>query len=169
MSSTIGGQDLVEEYLTVDIWPLTFGWEVKSFLKVKFGQMTHPRPCPYFGLEKPAGLSDEMVVVEIEHKANALLGAYNKKERKAFVECCSHGSRINRCFFEMGVKYKNRETPPDLVKRGRGQVMWALRSQLLRRGRRKLRQGLVVPPGRLYQGSLPLNWQSVGQKPRRRK
>jgi hypothetical protein len=60
------------------------------------------------------------VVVEVEHEAIMLLGVYNKKEHKAFLDCYSHGSRINRCFYEMGVKYEAREAPLEPVKRRRG-------------------------------------------------
>jgi hypothetical protein len=60
------------------------------------------------------------VVAEVEREAIALLGVYNKMEHKAFLDCCSHGSRINCCFYEMGVKYEAREAPSEPVKRGRG-------------------------------------------------
>jgi hypothetical protein len=42
--------------------------------------MTRSIPSPQFGLEEPAGVSDEMVVVELEREGNALLGPYNNKE-----------------------------------------------------------------------------------------
>jgi hypothetical protein len=119
VAKAIGGRDLVEEYLAAKIWPLAFGWSATFFSKVKFSKMSHPIPCPQFRLEKPADQSDEMVVVGVEREANALLGVYNNKEHKAFLDCCSHGSRINRCFYEMGIQYEARRTPPEPAKTGR--------------------------------------------------
>lgn len=67
------------------IWPLTFSWSARSFSKIKFGRMSQLLPCPQFGLEKPVGLSDEMIVAEVEREANVLLGGYNNKEHKAIL------------------------------------------------------------------------------------
>jgi hypothetical protein len=58
VAKAIGHHDLVEEYLTAKIWPLTFGWMAKSLSRVKFGKMAQPIPCPQFGHEKPTDLSD---------------------------------------------------------------------------------------------------------------
>jgi hypothetical protein len=98
---------------------LTPDWAAKSFSKVKVGNISSSIPCPMFGLKRPSDSSDEVIVSKVELEANALLGAYNWKEHKAFLECCSHGSRINRSFHEMGVKHESRETPPEPQKRGR--------------------------------------------------
>jgi hypothetical protein len=60
-----------------------------------------------------------MIVVEVEREASVPLGVCNKKEHKAFLDCCAHGRRINRSFHEMGVVYESREAPSKPVKRGR--------------------------------------------------
>jgi hypothetical protein len=83
------------------------------------GNVSSSIPCPVFGLKRPSDSSDEVIMSKIELEANALLGAYNWKYHKAFLECCSRGSRINRSFHEMGVKHESRETPLELQKRGR--------------------------------------------------
>jgi hypothetical protein len=63
VAASIGGYDLVEEYLAAKFWPLTYGWAAKSFSKVKLGNLTHPIFYPQFGLERPANSSNEVVVV----------------------------------------------------------------------------------------------------------
>jgi hypothetical protein len=117
---SIGGRDLVEEYMDAKIWPLAFGWRARSFAKVKFGKMKRSIPCPQFGLERPTNMTDEMIVAELERKATSLIGPYNKKEHKSFMDCCTHGCRINQSLHEMGVMYESREAPPEPVKRVRG-------------------------------------------------
>jgi hypothetical protein len=88
VAESIGGHDLVEEYMTAKIWPLAFGWRSRLFVKVKFGKMKRSIPRPQFGLERPPNMTDEMIVAELEREATLLLGPYSKKEHKSFVDCC---------------------------------------------------------------------------------
>lgn len=75
----------MEEYLAAKIWPVTFSWRARSFAKVKFGSMSNSIPCPKLGLKKPAGMSDEIVVAELEREGIAMLGPYTSKEHKSFL------------------------------------------------------------------------------------
>lgn len=77
------------------IWPLSVEWEAKAFSKFKLGKIVKAIPCPMFGLTYLSDRSDEMIVGEIERKANTLLRPYSWKEHKAFLDCCPHGSRVN--------------------------------------------------------------------------
>jgi hypothetical protein len=47
-----------------------------------------------------------------------MLGPYTSKEHKSFVECCTHGARVNRSLHEMGVSYEPRTAPLEPSKRG---------------------------------------------------
>jgi hypothetical protein len=78
-----------------------------------------------------------MVVADVERKAIMLLGVYNKKEHKAFLDYCSHGGRINCCFYEMGVTYEAREAPPEPVKRGRGVDNVVLEEPTAKKGKKE--------------------------------
>ena len=64
---------------------------------------------PSFGLGKPTGISDELIVEEVKQEATILVGPYNQKENDSYVKCCPNQVRVNRCFLEMGVQYGARE------------------------------------------------------------
>lgn len=72
---------------------------------MKFDCLNYEIVCPTFGLRKPAGKSDEIIVAELEQDAMELLGPWNKKEYDSFTTVCCHEVRINRCLREMGVNY----------------------------------------------------------------
>jgi hypothetical protein len=143
VAASIGGYDLVEEYLAAKFWPLTYGWAAKSFSKFKLCNLTHPISCPKFGLERPANSSDEVVAVEVEHEAIALLGVYNKREHKAFLDSCSYGSCSNHCFYEMRIKYEAREAPPEPIKRGRGVGNVVLEEPAAKKGKKETSSAVV--------------------------
>ena len=73
-------RDLIEEYLVAKVWSLTSNWLPGAFTKVKLGGMKELVSYPTFGLAKPAGLTDEMIVEEVKHDAITLAGPYHWKE-----------------------------------------------------------------------------------------
>ena len=101
----VGGQDLVEEFLAVKVWPLTSGWLLDSFSKVKVDGLRDSLPFPSFGLAKPEGVFDDLIVDEIEQQVMVLVGPYNSKECDSFVDCCPDQLQVNRSFVEMKVQY----------------------------------------------------------------
>jgi hypothetical protein len=91
-SRVCGGRDLVEEYLEARIWPLTSGWFPVRSHHVKFDCVDWEVAFPIFGLSKPEGKSDEVIVAELEMAASELLGPWNKKEYDSFIAvCCRQG------------------------------------------------------------------------------
>ena len=72
---------------------------------------------PVFGLRRPEGSSDEVIVGELERQAAEILGPWNKKEYHSLVEVCGGNLRLNRCLAEMGVAYEARPVPANAVPR----------------------------------------------------
>ena len=75
-ASVVGGRDLIEEYLATKVWPLTRDWLPGAFSKVQFDGLKDKLPFPDFGLRKPEGVSDDMIVEEIEQEAVAIAGPF---------------------------------------------------------------------------------------------
>ena len=72
---------------------------------------------PVFGLRRPEGSSDEVIVDELERQAAEILGPWNKKEYLSLVEVCGGNLRLNRCLAEMGVAYEPRPVPASAIPR----------------------------------------------------
>lgn len=115
-----GGRDLIEEYLAARVWPLSPGWFPVETRSGKFDCLPYAITCPVFGLKRPEGKSDGIIVAELEREALNILGPWNRKEYDFFVAVCCHQSHINRCLHEMGVSYEARPIPPSPQKRSPG-------------------------------------------------
>ena len=66
VARVVSGRDLIEEYLSTKVWPLTRDWLAGAFSKVQVDGLKDKLPFPDFGLRKPEGVSDDMIVEEIE-------------------------------------------------------------------------------------------------------
>ena len=111
LARVVSGRDLIEEYLAAKVWPLTRDWLPGAFSKVQVDGLKDKLPFPDFGLRKPEGVSDDMIVEEIEQEAVAIAGPFLSKERDSFEAICSEKVRVNQCFLKMGVAYGPREAP----------------------------------------------------------
>ena len=116
----MSGRDLIEEYLAAKVWPLTRDWLPGAFSKVRVAGLEDKLSFPDFGLRKPEGVSDDMIVEEIEQEAVAIAGPFLSKERDSFEAICSEKVRVNRSFLKMGVSYGPRKAPRE---RKRGQTL----------------------------------------------
>jgi hypothetical protein len=65
MTGVISGHDLVEEFLAAMIWPLSSGWLPGSFVKLEISSLKDKLPFPKFGLKKPIGIFDDLILEEI--------------------------------------------------------------------------------------------------------
>ena len=126
----VSGRDLIEEYLAAKVWPLMRDWLPGAFSKVLVVGLKDNLPFPDFGLWKPVGVSDDMIVEEIEQEAVAIAGPFLSKERDSFEAICSEKVRVNRSFLKMWVLYGPREAPRE-KKRG-GKYFCALREVIRR-------------------------------------
>ena len=105
---------MIEEFVCANIWPLSTSWDPNPLGKVRVRASKETVPFPKLTLVKPLGKSDKAIVAEVEERAAELAGPYLSKEHDAFILCCPSGSRVNRSFAVMGVKYPNREEPKKL-------------------------------------------------------
>ena len=62
----VSGPDLIEEFLAAKIWPLSCGWLPDSFAKIEVSGLKERLLYPKFRLQKPLGVSDELIVEEVE-------------------------------------------------------------------------------------------------------
>ena len=112
-----GGRDAVEEFLAAKVWPLAAGWSPVRFERKRFVGLKYEVTSPVFGLRRPEGASDEVIVDELERRAAEILGPWNKKEYCSLVEVCGGNLRLNRCLAEMGVAYELRPVPANAILR----------------------------------------------------
>ena len=69
-----GGRDVVEEFLAAGIWPLSAGWAPRGFERKRFAGMEYDLTSPIFGLRRPEGSRDEVIIAELEREASDILG-----------------------------------------------------------------------------------------------
>ena len=114
------GGDLIEEFICANIWPLSAGWDPNPLAKVKVRALKESVPFLKLELVKPPGKSNKAIVAEVEEMAVELAGPYLSKEHESLLACCSSGSRVNRSFAVMGVRYPDRVEPKKPEKRSKG-------------------------------------------------
>ena len=112
-----GGRDAIEEFLAAKVWPLAAGWSSSRFERKRFVGLKYDVTSPVFGLWRPEGSSDEVIVDELERQAAEILGPWNKKEYLSLVEVCGGNLRLNRCLAEMGVAYEPLPVPANVIPR----------------------------------------------------
>ena len=93
------------------------GWSPSRFERKRFASLKYDVTSPVFGLRRPEGSSDEVIVGELERQAAEILGPWNKKEYHSLVEVCGGNLRLNRCLAEMGVAYEARPVPANAISR----------------------------------------------------
>lgn len=101
----------MEEYLAAKIWPSPPSWLPTGARQVKFVFSDFEIHCPFLGLKRPEGKSDEVIVEDLKRAASELIGPWNRKEYDFFVAVSCHEGRINRCLYEMEVRYEVRTVP----------------------------------------------------------
>ena len=108
---------MVEEFLAAGVWPLSAGWAPRGFDRKRFAGMEYDLTSPIFGLQRPEGSSDKVIVAELEREASNILGPWNKKEYLSLMEVCKRNLRLNQCLAEMGVDYGFRPVLASVVPR----------------------------------------------------
>jgi len=69
-----GVRDVVEEFLAAKVWPLSAGWSPLRFERKRFAGLKYDATSPVFGIRRPEGASDEVIVAELERQAAEILG-----------------------------------------------------------------------------------------------
>ena len=91
-----GGRDAVEEFLAAKVWPLAAGWSPLRFDRKRFAGLKYDVTSTVFGLRRPEGASDEVIVDELERRAAEILGPWNKKEYRSLVEVCGREPSVEQ-------------------------------------------------------------------------
>jgi hypothetical protein len=99
---------------------LSAGWDPNPHGKVRVQASKETIPFPKLALVKPPGKTDKAIVAEVEERVVEIAGPYLSKEHDSFILCCPGGSRVNRSFAVMGVKYPDREETKKPEKRSKG-------------------------------------------------
>ena len=89
---------------------MSAGWSPRGFERKHFAGMAYDLTSPIFGLRRPEGSSNEVIVAELEREASDILGPWNGK-------VCKRNLHLNRCLAEMGVEYGLRPVPTGAVPR----------------------------------------------------
>jgi hypothetical protein len=118
-----------------------------------------------FGLRRPEGLSDEVIVAELEQEASDILGPWNRKKYLSLVEVCKRNLRLNRCLAEMvaegggNLRARRLRLRGPRALRGRRGMRRFLREIALIYGRAHGDGGreIVVPEGRLLRSRYDLS------------
>jgi hypothetical protein len=97
----LGGRDLIEEFVTANIWPISHGWAPTEIVTFNVNWAAQEVPFPLFGLHLRDGQSAEEFMVEVEKKVNAMIGEYTMNEYKAYKNLVKHKKRINRVFSDI--------------------------------------------------------------------
>lgn len=106
------GRDVVEKFLAAGIWPLQAKWKLFKMEKRKVPSLVHEITFPVFGLKKPEGANDFLIITDVEKAASNLVGPYSKREKKSMLSVLERVTRINRPWEEMKVEYGPREVSP---------------------------------------------------------
>jgi hypothetical protein len=105
----IGGYDVVEEFLTCDIWPLSDGWEFEvERMESPLSKVIMPmsKVTAIIGKQDTGAAFEARIVVA----ANQLVGNYNMLEHRACVSPLQH-SRLNHVKELVDMNYEARVEP----------------------------------------------------------
>jgi hypothetical protein len=104
-SKSIGGWDVVEEFVSCGVWPLAAG---VSFKHVKVGLTPISKlkvPLPRFPLSHEDDEDDAGFLVRVEQEARVIVGSYTHTEHKACIASLQNNSHLNRVLELTGVAY----------------------------------------------------------------
>jgi hypothetical protein len=100
-STILGGRDIIEEFTTARIWPISYGWPPTEIVYFNVNWAAQEVPIPRFGLQLGNSQSADDFMLEIERRVNLMIGEYTMNEYKAYKNLVKHKKRINRVFSEI--------------------------------------------------------------------
>jgi hypothetical protein len=110
-------RDALEEFVAADIWPCQPRWGSWAFKMQWLPGLDDDVRSPIFNVKRPADMSDEEIVSEVEKKVVQMIGNFTHKEWECAQRILKHQGRINRVFDEMGVTYSPHPVPPTAGKK----------------------------------------------------
>jgi hypothetical protein len=100
-STIIGGRDIIKEFTTAQVWPISYGWAPAEIVNFNVNWAAQEVPFPRFGLQLRDNQSADDFMTEVENKVNAMIGEYTMNEYTAYKNLVKHKKRINRVFTEI--------------------------------------------------------------------
>jgi hypothetical protein len=97
----LGGRDIIEEFVSVELWSISYGWAPTEIVGFNVNWAAQEVPFPRFGLQLKDGHSAEEFMDEVEKKVNAMIGESTMNEYKAYKNSVKHKRMINRVFSEV--------------------------------------------------------------------
>jgi hypothetical protein len=116
-SKILGGRDIIEEFVTANIWPISYGWAPTEILFFNVNWAAQEVPFPRFSIQLPEDQSADDFMDEIEKKVNDMIGKSTMNEYKAFNNLVKHKKIINRVFSEVCVDQSFRSRRPGIRKK----------------------------------------------------
>lgn len=110
------GRDLVEEFIAVDIWPLSADWGFSEFVQRSIPLVDSIVLFPVFEVTE-SRILDLGLIEMVESNANILVGKYSLTEHNLITRKVSHKGRLNRVFIQYKVEYSQRSAPQAPLKR----------------------------------------------------
>jgi uncharacterized protein YktA (UPF0223 family) len=103
-STILGGRDVIEEFVTAGVWPISHGWAPTEIVNFNVNWATQQVPFPQFGLQLKEGQNFEEFFEEVEKKVDSMIGESTMNEYKAYKNLVKHKKRINRVLSELGAE-----------------------------------------------------------------
>jgi hypothetical protein len=100
-STILGGRDIIEEFVTARIWPISYGWAPTEIVNLNVNWTAQEVPFPKFSLQLRDGQSADDFMLEIKRRVNLMIGEYTMNEYKAYQNLVKHKKRINQVFSEV--------------------------------------------------------------------
>jgi hypothetical protein len=93
----------LEEFVAADVWPCQPRWGSWEFKMQWLPGLDDNVRSPIFNVKRPADMSDEEIMAEVERKVVQMIGNFTHKEWECAQRILKHQGRVNRVFDEMGV------------------------------------------------------------------
>jgi hypothetical protein len=81
--TTLGGHDIIEEFVAAHIWLISYGWAPTEIMAFNVNWAAQEVDFPRFGLQLKENQSDDEFMDEVEKKVNTMIGESTMNEYKA--------------------------------------------------------------------------------------
>jgi hypothetical protein len=100
-STILGGRDIVEEFVTARIWPISYGWAPNEIVHFNVNWASQEVNFPKFGNKLREGQSADAFMLEVEKRVTLMIGECTMNEYKAYKALVKHKRKINRVLSEV--------------------------------------------------------------------
>jgi hypothetical protein len=100
-STILGGRDIVKEFVTAQIWPISYGWAPNEIMHFNVNRASQEVPFPKFGIKLREGQSADAFMLDVKRRVTLMIGEYTMNKYKAYKALVKHKRKINRVFSEV--------------------------------------------------------------------